>query len=144
MIVGIRDAGIAFGSSSPGTNKLSDHGRGPIQLDYNRIENSIRMSDGTLRKQVIATKCNYSVSWTLIPSLTSKTVDAYWGGDAMRDFYNATNGSFYSTFTIDTGGGTNNTTETKLVMFTDFSYEIANRSQAGFDLVNISMSFEEV
>ena len=143
----VRNPGITFESSFGSgsyTYYVSDHGRQPIEISYNRIERSVRTSDGTLRKQVIATKRTLSVSWTALPSLTSKTVDGFGGASFLKDWYNSNTGIFNVKFTFDDGTGVNNTSEIIKVVISDFSYEIANRSTKGFDMVNVSIKFEEV
>ena len=143
----VRNPGITF-ESSDGSGVysfyVSDHGRKPIQISYNRIEKSVRTADGTLRKQVIATKKSYEISWDNLPSLTSKTVDGFAGAAFIQDWYDSNTGPFNVKFTFDDGTGVNNTSEIARVVISDFSYEIAIRSTRGFDMVNVSIKFEEV
>lgn len=47
---------------------LSDHNRTDISINPNRIENSKRMVNGTLRSYHTADKLNLSTSWSLLPS----------------------------------------------------------------------------
>lgn len=49
---------------------LTDHGRDPVSIDYQLIENTQRMADGRMRKYVIASKKTISFSWSMIPSLS--------------------------------------------------------------------------
>lgn len=47
---------------------LSDHNRADISVNPNRIENSKRMVNGTMRSYHTADKLNISTSWNLLPS----------------------------------------------------------------------------
>lgn len=122
--------------------RVTEHNRGPLTITPNRIEKSSRMADGTLRKNVIATKNSYSVSWSQVPSLTTKTIDGFMGGRDILDFYRTTTGSFTLDLRYDDAGGT---TITKTVVFSSPpAYEITGRSTTGFDLINVSIEMEEV
>lgn len=50
---------------------LTDHGREPVSIDYQLIENSQRMADGRMRKYVIASKKTITFTWSMIPSLSN-------------------------------------------------------------------------
>jgi len=132
-----RDTVMSFNGT-----RVTEHNRESITITPNRIEKANRMADGTLRKNVVATKESYSVSWSMVPSQTARTVDGYLGANGIIDFYNTTTGSFTLTLRYDAlAGGT----ITKTVMFSGTpSYEIVGRSTAGFDLVNLSIEMEEV
>lgn len=119
------------------TNAISDHNRSPLEIGHERIESSKRMVNGTMRKYVVADKKTFNVSWEDIPHSTTKTVDGYWGGKAMEDFYLATRGSF--TLELTNGDGT---IETYTVVFTDFNKTVKKRGTYDFWDVNVSM--EEV
>jgi hypothetical protein len=125
-------------------NRITEHNRGPITVTPNRIEKSSRMADGSLRKNVIATKNSYSVSWSMVPSLAAQTVDGFYGGRDILEFYRITTGPFTLTLRYDdTGSGA----LSKVVVFSSApSYEIVNRSSAAsqFDLINVSIEMEEV
>ena len=47
---------------------LTDHNRGPINFDIQRIENRKRMINGTMRSYHIADKLTISTSWNMLPS----------------------------------------------------------------------------
>ena len=55
--------------------KLTEHNRSPIQVDVERIDQSVRMANGTLRKLFIADKKSLSVSWSMVPSYSTMMVD---------------------------------------------------------------------
>lgn len=121
-------------------NAITDHNRSPLSVSNERIEKSNRMANGTLRKYVVADKRTFEVSWEMIPKSTAKTVDGYWGGDAMETFFYATKGAF-TLETTDADG----TVETFTVMFQgDFGKEIVKRGTTGVDLWNVSVSMVEV
>jgi len=77
---------------TPSFRRVTEHNRGPLTLDINRIEQSTRMANGTLRKYFIADKLNLSVSWDMVPSFRNETVDSAWGAEDIKDFYESTAG----------------------------------------------------
>jgi hypothetical protein len=131
---------------------LSDHNRSPVQQSYELIENSKRMADGTMRKYVTASKKSWSVSWEMLPGVSSQTVDGYLGAMALQNFYDANNNnpislSFYS------GSSTTPTqpkvitsqtpTVTTNVFISNFNCTVQKRL-GGIDYWNVSMDFVEV
>ena len=98
-------------------NKLTEHNRSSFTMDNNRIEQTQRTSNGTLRKFWIADKKTFSVSWDMLPSYRDITVDGAWGAEDIRTFYDTTLGQ--GTFKIKVnlaestplGVTTNKTTE---------------------------------
>src|SRR5689334_1520192 len=85
-------------------NKITDHNRSPLDIDYERIEKKSRMVEGTLRRYSRAKKRTFSVSWTLIPSRRDatrdgraglNTVDGGWAGEDIEFFHNTVDGAFY-------------------------------------------------
>jgi hypothetical protein len=123
------------------SNAITDHNRQPLAISVERIENSHRTANGTLRKWVIADKRTFTTSWEMIPKATSKTVDGFWGGSAIETFFYATTGSFTLEVTDADGTVTNYT-----VMFQadGFSKEIVKRGTTGVDLWNMSVTLVEV
>lgn len=117
-------------------NDLTEHNRGELSVDIERIENSKRMANGALRKYVIADKKKWSVSWKMCPNDSTKTVDGKWGGADMLNFYNTVPGIF--TLVVKNGQGV---TETYSAVITEFSYNVIKRSN--HDAWDISMTFEE-
>jgi ATP adenylyltransferase/5',5'''-P-1,P-4-tetraphosphate phosphorylase II len=95
------------------------------------------MSNGTLRKYIIADKRNFSTSWSMLPKLTSQTVDGFWGADAIEQFYNTTTGSF----SLELSDG-DTETYTYNVMFSDFSKNVVKRGSV--DYWEISVTMEQV
>jgi hypothetical protein len=139
-------------------NYVTDHNRSPLDISIERIENSQRTANGTLRKNVIADKHSFQVSWTMVPHNKEYTVDAGFGGGDIYDFYMANTGSF--TLSVgqminpSTYDGTNNSANnlsivTYNVVFTDCSFEIVKRHdpRVGSDsliLMDVSIGMEEV
>lgn len=134
--------GLTFARPSDLTyssNRLSDHNRSPISIDFEKIENRDRMANGTLRSFVVATKKKIKASWEDLPRQDAQTVDGFWGANSIRAFYiSSGNGPFW--ITINYGDGTN---EYFQVMFSDFSIRLSKRSSVT-DLYNIDFGLEEV
>lgn len=74
-------------------NKVTEHNRSAFDISNERIEKSTRMSNGTLRKFFIADKKTFSLSWEMLPSYRTLTVDGAWGAEDLRSFYNSVPGS---------------------------------------------------
>jgi hypothetical protein len=74
-------------------NKVSEHNRSAFQMGTDRIEKIIRTSNGTLRKNHIADKKKFQVSWDMLPSYRTLTVDGGWGAEDIRSFYDSVAGN---------------------------------------------------
>ena len=118
-------------------NSITEHNRSQLDVKVNRIENSKRMANGTMRKYIIADKREFSCSWNMVPDQTAGTVDKKWGGSAIEAFYNTNPGAFTLTITDGAGVATNYT-----VMITDFSKTINKRGR--YDGWDIDITMEEV
>ena len=79
-------------------NKVSEHNRSPLEINVERIEAITRTSNGSLRKNHIADKRSFSVSWEMLPSYRDLTVDGGWGAEDLREFYLSDDGK--KTFNI--------------------------------------------
>lgn len=135
-------------SSDNGANwyQVSDHGRDPLQVSVERIENVNRMADGTLRRYVVAKKHTFSCSWNGIPDKSGAWLANGQPGSWIENFHDTVNGPFLvrlragsdrdTTFT-----GTQGTVYT--MMITDFSKEIGKRSKS-YDAWNLDITLEEV
>ena len=55
--------------------KLTDHNRDPIDINYELVESTQRMANGTLRKYVVAKKFRITASWKVVPTIDSELVD---------------------------------------------------------------------
>lgn len=71
---------------------VTEHNRQPIEVSTNRIEQTVRMANGTLRKFYIADKKQFFISWKMLPATTSYTTDGYWGAKNLIDFYESSLG----------------------------------------------------
>lgn len=120
-------------------NRLSDHNRSELSVSVERIENAKRMADGTLRKYVVADKHTYSVSWEDLPHRAVHTVDGFWGGEDMEDFYLSEQNRGAITLTIIRGDGSE---ETRVVMITTFSSVIKKRGI--YEFWDVTLEMEEV
>lgn len=67
--------------------KLSEHNRQPVSITPNRIEKTMRMSNGTMRKFFVADKKTVNVSWTMLPSFSTFTIDGGYGAMDLKAFY---------------------------------------------------------
>jgi hypothetical protein len=68
-------------------NKVTEHNRSALEINTERIERIVRTSNGTLRKNHIADKKQFQISWDMLPSYRTLTVDGGWGAEDLRSFY---------------------------------------------------------
>lgn len=127
-----KDALLIFGG-----NKVTDHNRSDLDIDVERIETSVELANGSIRTYHRADKHTFNVSWEFIPSLAAETVDGFWGGKNLYDFYLANTGTF-------TLGVTNkDTTVTNFVVkFESFDKAVVKRW--GKEYWDISVTLREV
>jgi hypothetical protein len=133
-------------SASLAYRNITDHNRSQFSVDSNRIERTARMANGSLRKIFIADKKNFSMSWDLVPSYRTETVDGYWGAEDLRTFYASDEGK--GTFDIRINFAKNGSSQASsgyeqyTVSITNCSFVLVKRGiQAHW---NISLSLEEV
>jgi hypothetical protein len=173
--------GIEVGASTQETNPdlldqfiiLSDHNRGEMQFNTQRIEQRQRTINGRMRSYHIADKLNMSVSWNMLPSrgysglpnfnsttgvspnegsTLEYTSDGGAGGVELLDWYENHKGPFwmylaydkYSNFTDNKFGQLAKYNQIIEVYFADFSYTVVKRGATNHDLWNISVNLEEV
>jgi hypothetical protein len=126
--------------------RLSEHNRSEIGISIQRIEQSQRMANGSLRKFFVADKKQFSVSWNMLPGSRIYTIDNEWGALDLIEFYNSSEGQ--STFDIRLNfakTGTNQESsgyEPYTVSCTSFNATLVRRGEIPF--YNISMSMEQV
>lgn len=118
-------------------HKITDHNRSDLHVSTERIEESTRMANGTLRKYIIADKRTFSVSWQDVPQSAGFTVDGFWGKNEMEAFWNTTPGAF--TLRLNYGDGTHLDIT---VMMSQFDATISKRG--AYDFWNVDVEFEEV
>ena len=75
------DASANGGDGTAKWNTVTDHNRGQFTINHNRIQQSKRMANGTLRKFFVADTETFNISWDLVPSYRTATVDGYWGAE---------------------------------------------------------------
>ena len=68
-------------------NKVTEHNRSEFEISPERIQKTQRMSNGTLRKFFISDKQRMTLSWQMLPSYRTLTVDGAWGAEDLRAFY---------------------------------------------------------
>lgn len=139
------DPTVSGGSGTAKWNKVTEHNRSEFTISPIRIEKSQRMSNGTLRNYFIADKQQISLSWNMLPSYRTLTVDGAWGAEDLREFYKANQGD---TFTIRINYAKTGTNQESSgyaeysVKITNFSAVVLKRGVQPF--WNVSLSMEEV
>lgn len=127
-------------------NKVTEHNRSPIEISTQRIEKTQRMSNGTLRKYWVADKKRFSLSWDMLPSYRTLTVDGGWGAEDLRTFYSSTEGkgSFNIRINLAKTGSSQESSGFELytVIFGDCNFSVVKRGLQPF--WNVSLSMEEV
>lgn len=117
--------------------ELSDHNRSALAIAPERIEKKIRTANGSLRKYHVADKLTFSMSWEMLPLLSSQTVDGKGGAVTIRNIYVTNKGPM--SFDIRNHNGT---TSTFTVMFVSCNWTIVKRWDVEYRDVDISL--EEV
>lgn len=120
-----------------GGNKITDHNRSELEVSIERIEEKVRMANGTMRKYVIADKRSFGVSWEELPHNKDFTVDGFWGKREMETWYNEQPGDFE--LKLYHGDGA---VETFVVMLSSFEASISKRG--AYDFWSVSVDMEEV
>lgn len=118
-------------------NKISDHNRGDLQVSVERIEESSRMANGTLRKFIVADKRKFSTEWSDLPQNAMYTVDGFWGKNEIENWYNTVSGSF--TLEVTFGDGTK---KQYTVMMSNFNASLSKRG--AYDFWSVQVEMEEV
>jgi len=59
-------------------NKITEHNRQALELSTERIEKVVRTSNGTLRKNHIADKRKFQLSWDMLPSYRERGLQPHW------------------------------------------------------------------
>ena len=146
-------------STSTGTVlTLSDHSRSPLTVNYELIEKSSRMADGTMRRYVVNKKATFSCQWTMLPTIRSHVADGNADARDMKEFYDRycyaplelelyymTNASErgLAVYPPVQGSATYAHKESKAVYWTSFSFEVVKRLR-NFDYWNVTSEFTEI
>ena len=132
---------------NPTWTKLTEHNRQPASIQINRIEKTQRTSNGTMRKFFIADKKSISVSWNMIPTYSTMTVDGGYGAQDIQAFYNSTKGQ--GSFKIKISYSPTRE-ETMEVIFSSCSFDVIKRNvkakstDAAQEFWDVSISLEQV
>lgn len=123
---------------------LTEHNRRPIVIDFQQIEQVKRMATGLMRKFHIGVKRTISVSWEMVPSNSTMTVDGKYGATQIRSLYTSGQNGVTVTLTYNTGS-----TETFVCFFTTANFELvkrnvkANSDSTAQEFWNVSITLEE-
>jgi hypothetical protein len=131
---------IELESTTDVWNKLTEHNRGPLEMSTERIEETKRMANGTLRKYYVADKKSFSVSWDFIPGAQTHLVDTAWSVNDLQSFYSSAVGKASFQLRVRKADGTYEGPYT--VIFTSFSPTILKRGVDTF--YNLSIEMQEV
>jgi hypothetical protein len=115
-----------------GTIKLSEHNRAPMTLSTNRIEQVKRMANGFARKYFVADKKQISLSWNMLPSFSTYTIDGGYGALDLKAFYEGSaaqaTGSLSGHATFDVSVKYGGVTEVFTMYFTQCSFDLVKRN----------------
>jgi hypothetical protein len=127
-------------------NKVTEHNRSQFEISTDRIEKQQRMANGTLRKYFVADKKTFNLSWDMLPSYRTLTVDGAWGAEDLRSFYLSTEGQ--SSFDIRVNLAKSGTNEELFgyeqynVVFGSCNFTVLKRGLQPF--WNVSLTLVEV
>jgi len=126
---------------------ISEHGRAPLSVSFNQIEQASRMAKGDLRVYQVAKKHKLSTSWELLPSRDAYTVDGYMGGTTLYSLY-MNSGEIRVEIWTDAEAA--KTERYATIDFqgrvSSFSYTIEKRNLGGifYDFWNVNIEIEEI
>ena len=127
-------------------NKITEHNRSALELSTERIEKVVRTSNGTLRKTHIADKRKFQLSWDMLPSYRTLTVDGGWGAEDLRSFYYGDEGkqSFNIRVNLAKTGSDQSTAgfEAYTVVISSCNFTVVKRGLQPH--WNVSLSLDEV
>jgi len=127
-------------------NKVSEHNRSPVEIGIERIEKLVRTSNGTLRKNYVADKRKFSMSWDMLPSYRDLTVDGGWGAEDLRSFYLSDDGqkTFNIRINLAKTGSDQSTSgfEPYTVSISSCNFTVVKRGLQPY--WNVSLSLDEV
>lgn len=123
--------------------RVSEHNRSEFSMGTNRLKQSLRMANGTLREFIIADKKIFSVSWSMLPSYRNETVDGAWGAEDLKTFYESAAGQsafrikINTSFTPASVEASSNNIYT--VVFSNFDCTLSKRGLQPYWSVNFSL-----
>jgi len=141
----VNSSTVEFDGTSGGQLTLTDDSRSPLSIDYDIIENSQRMADGTMRKYIISKKKIFSCSWSMLPTKSSVLSDRHADALKIKSFYEL---YCHSPLSLTLSHKKNNDStssyqESYNVYWTDFGYEVIKRFR-DLDYWNLSVQFTEI
>lgn len=126
--------------------RVTEHNRSEFSMGTNRIKQSSRMANGTLREFIVADKKTFSVSWSMLPSYRNETVDGAWGAEDIKTFYESLAGRKSFRIKINTSSSPttaeSSTDNIYTVVFTDFNCSLYKRGIQPY--WSVSCSLEQV
>jgi len=127
-------------------NKVTEHNRSALEVSTERIERVVRTSNGTLRKNHIADKRQFQISWDMLPSYRTLTIDGGWGAEDLRSFYFGDEGkqSFNIRINLAKTGSDQSVTgfESYTVVISSCNFTVVKRGLQPH--WNVSLSLDEV
>lgn len=123
-------------------SNVTEHNRRPIEVSTNRIEQTVRMANGTLRKFYIDDKKTFSISWDMLPATTTYTTDGNWGAKNLIDFYESSLGQDVFRIKLNYAQQGSASFDTYTVNCTSFNATLVKRGVVAH--WNISITLEEV
>lgn len=131
--------------------RVSEHNRSEFTETTLRIEQNQRMANGLLRKYYVASKKQWSLSWTMLPSYRNETVDGGWGAEDLKTFYESEAGSGTFQIKINTSHNPSNMEDSSFwessantydVVFTSCDFTVVKRGLQPY--WNVKLSMEQV
>lgn len=123
--------------------RVSEHNRSELSVGTNRIKQSTRMANGTLREFIIADKKIFSTSWNMLPSYRNETVDGGWGAEDLKTFYESAAGQTAFRIKINTSLSSSSaesaTNNIYTVIFSGFDCTLSKRGIQPYWSVNFSL-----
>ena len=140
---------------------LTDHNRGDLQMNPNRIESRSRMIDGTSRSHHVVDKATLNTSWSQLPGVVateklifdpitgeqvsggaSYVADDSSSAEDMIDWYDTHTGPFWVYLSYEKNGTQMQYIDQKLMYFESFSKTLSKRGL--YDIWKIEISLSEV
>lgn len=141
--VATRNNLIASNKDSLAFRRVTEHNRSDLSIGTNRIKQSTRMANGTLREFIIADKKTFSTSWSMLPSYRNETVDGAWGAEDLKTFYESLAGRASFRIKINTSesatAANSSTSNIYTVVFSGFDCTLVKRGLQPYWSVNISL-----
>jgi hypothetical protein len=111
-----------------------------IDCSKQKIVREHVLADGSLKRDLVATKRTWTLSWDYLPSRTSDVLDGGLGTDALEALYDLT-GTLSFRFPDDDGSYS---TVTVLPSADGFKKKVQLRRASGLHLWNVSLTLREI